>query len=160
MTHDLPEVDPLLVQRAEDWHKEEQKQRRQEIENVIGRIEGDQRNGLLLTGAVWAWLATNLEKLANQGQFEQAVVFVPAVLMLFFFYRWRAMDRAMMTAAEYTRELEKRAGVDPLGWETWLAYKRANDRKATYLARTTRVFWCGLFVANLALGIMFGLPCS
>jgi hypothetical protein len=51
MAQDSPKLDPL-AQRAEDWHKEEQKQRRQEIENVIGRIEGDQRNGLLLTGAV------------------------------------------------------------------------------------------------------------
>jgi hypothetical protein len=155
MAQDSPKPDPL-AQRAADWLKEEQKQRRQEIENIIGRIEGDQRNGLLLTGVVWAWLAMNLEKLANQDQFEKVMVFIPAALMLFFLYRWRAMDRSMMTGAEYTRELEKLTGANPLGWETSLAEKRAKDHKVAYLARTSRVFWWCLFGANLALGIMFG----
>ena len=48
---------------AKDYLKEEQKQRRQEIESLITRIESDQRNGLIFTGAIWAWLATNIDKL-------------------------------------------------------------------------------------------------
>lgn len=143
---------------SDDYFKAEQGQRRQEIENFIERLESDQRNGLILTGAIWSWLATNHGALAGPGLFEQFVVFVPAVLMLFFFYRWHAMHMAIMAVAEYTRELEKKAGVPPLGWETWLAVQRRKKPLTASLAHTNRLFWFGLVLANLLLALVWLLP--
>jgi hypothetical protein len=47
---------PPMPDSAKDYLKEEQKQRRQEIENLIARNESDQRHGLIITGVIWSWL--------------------------------------------------------------------------------------------------------
>jgi hypothetical protein len=66
MSNDTSKPVRSLSPLAWDYLKEEQKQRRQKIENLICRIESDQRNGLLFTGAIWAWLATNVDKLSGK----------------------------------------------------------------------------------------------
>jgi hypothetical protein len=149
-TVDFPDI-------TKDFLKEEHKQRRQEITENLTRMEGDHRNGLILTGAIWSWLATNQSALAGQGQFEKFVVFMPAVLMAFFFYRWYAMHKSTHVNAAYLRELEAKAGVTPLGWETWLQDKRLNDPLAASLSRASRTFWGGLIAANLLLAVLFGV---
>jgi hypothetical protein len=152
-----PEDKSHLSDVAKDFLKEEHKQRRQEIGENLTRMEGDHRNGLILTGAIWSWLATNQNALAGQGHFEKFVVFMPAALMAFFFYRWYAMHRSIHVNAAYLRELEKKAGVPPLGWETWLLSERAKDPSTASLARPSRTFWGGLIAANLVLALLFGI---
>ena len=66
------DVRPDLPDSAKDFLKEEQKQRRQEIERLIGQMESDQRYGLIITGLIWSWLVTNREKL--QAPFDLVVI--------------------------------------------------------------------------------------
>jgi len=138
-----------------DFLTEEQKQRRHELEGFGSRMERDQRNALLITGAIWSWLATNLEKLPHQGLFEKFVVFIPALIMGFFFYRWWAMNRAVSQIAEYTRMLERKAGVDleKLGWETWL-HERRKLKQAVQLGTTAWIFWISLLLVNALLAFL------
>jgi hypothetical protein len=59
MPEETPKAVPSLCELAKDYLKEEQKQRRTEIENLIARIESDQRNGLIFTGQSGrGWLLT------------------------------------------------------------------------------------------------------
>lgn len=143
---------PDIADIARDIIKEEHKQRRQEISDIRGRLERDDRNALALTGAIWAWLATHPAELAGSGRF---VVILPAVLMGFYLYRWHAIHKSIFGNAEYLRELEARAGLGPLGWETWLQHKRESDPLRVNLARAGLVFWVGLILVNLVLAILF-----
>ena len=63
MSEDTQNLPSLRDELSKKFLKEEQKQRRQELENLIARIESDQRNGLLFTGAIWGWLATHVHEL-------------------------------------------------------------------------------------------------
>jgi hypothetical protein len=91
---------------AKDYLKEEQKQRRQEIENLIARNESDQRHGLIITGVIWSWLATNTKSFEHIN-FNIAIVTLPAVIMGFYFYRRRIIDKQIRTIAEYMRGFGK-----------------------------------------------------
>jgi hypothetical protein len=90
---------------TKEYLKEEQKQRRQELENLIQRTESDQKNGLLITGAFWARLATNSDKLYTP--FDMLAVWLPAIIMLFFYYRGRMLSSEMDQAADYMIKLEE-----------------------------------------------------
>jgi len=140
-----------------DYLKEEQKQRRQEIENVISRIEADFRFAIFITGGIWSWFATNLDKLA--GTFDKVVVFLPLFFAVFFWFRTHTIRRSIHTIAEYMRAVESKFGAasDGLGWETWLEAKRkAKDPQGKgYLARTANLYWLSLVAANLALTLVF-----
>ena len=74
MSGDTSKSVPPSSELADDYLKEEQKQRRQEIENLIARIESDQRNGLIFTGAIWSWLATHRSEVA--GNFGGAAIYL------------------------------------------------------------------------------------
>src|SRR5262245_53717009 len=84
----LPPQITLIPDATKDYLKEEQKQRCQEIDHLMAKIEDDQRYGLIITGAVWSWLATNRDKL--QSPFDIIAVFVPQVIQVF--YTWPRND--------------------------------------------------------------------
>jgi hypothetical protein len=145
---------PDLPDSAKDFLKEEQKQRRQGIENLIGRIESDQRYGLIITGLIWSWLVTNREKL--QAPFDLVVIFIPAFIMLFFLWRWRAIDKTVRQVAGYTEYLEWLFAVpEGFGWETWLAEIRREAGKKDTLAKSTFWYWILLALGNLVLAALF-----
>jgi hypothetical protein len=145
---------PDLPDLAKDFLKEEQKQRRQEIENLIGRIESDKQYGLIITGLIWSWLATNREKL--QAPFDLVVVFIPAFLMLFFLWRWRALDMTVYRVAKYTEDLEWMFAVpEGFGWETWLNGIRRETVKRDPLTTSSYWYWILLVVGNLVLAGLF-----
>lgn len=144
--HEPHTLSPL----AQDLLKEEHKRRRDEIREYGGTMERDQRNGLIMTGVFWSWLAA-----APRAPFEGVICVLPAVLMAFFFYRWRAMRRAIDTNAEYLRRLEAEGGLGRLGWETWLTKKREGDAWAASVGWTSKVLWWGLVGTNLLLAALF-----
>jgi hypothetical protein len=109
MLKDTASPPPSLSDEAKDYLKEEQKQRRQQIENLIASIESDQKNGLIFTGAIWSWLATHIG--TCDGNFAKVIVILPPLIMSFFLYRREHIDREIFAIAEYTREVEKLFGV-------------------------------------------------
>src|SRR5271157_3277563 len=74
-----------------DYLKEEQKQRRNEIDTLLDRRQSDQRNGLILTGVFWSWLATNTNSVPENIQV--IVVFLPPCIMAFFCHRLSHIDK-------------------------------------------------------------------
>lgn len=66
MPENAQDSTPKLPDSVLAYLTKEQKQLRNEIENLIARIEADQKNGLILTGAIWAWFATNVDNLGTQ----------------------------------------------------------------------------------------------
>lgn len=141
---------------AKDYLKEEQKQRRQEIENFITRIENDQRNTLVIIGVFWSWLISGLGKLPS----AKAIVYIPAIVTVFFFYRWWKMHQAILAIAEYTRKLESVVNITieglNLGWETWLE-KKMKSKELASLGGANQLFWCVLSIVNIVIAILFTL---
>lgn len=76
---------------------------------MMAKIEDDQRYGLIITGAVWSWLATNRDKL--QSPFDVIAVFVPVVIMLFFTWRRNVLGFSILRNGEYVKRLEGLFGV-------------------------------------------------
>jgi hypothetical protein len=145
---------PDLPDSAKDFLKEEQRQRRQEIENLIGRIESDQRYGLIITGLIWSWLVANREDL--QAPFDLVVIFIPAFIMLFFLWRWRAIDKTVHQVGEYTQYLEWLSAIpEGFGWETWLSGFRRETGKKDTLTKSTFWYWILLVLGNLVLAGLF-----
>jgi hypothetical protein len=144
----------LIPDATKDYLKEEQKQRRQEIDHLMAKIEDDQRYGLIITGAVWSWLATNRDKL--QSPFDIVAVIVPVVIMLFFAWRRKVLVFSIQKNAEYLKQLEGLFGVpEGFGWERWLeGYSKTSKHKLT-LGRASKAFWYWLIMANLILAGLF-----
>ena len=144
----------LLPDATRDYLKEEQKQRRQEIEHLMAKIEDDQRYGLIITGAIWSWLATNRDKL--QAPFTIIAVFVPVVIMVFFAWRRHVLGISIRKNSEYLKQLEGLFGVpEGFGWERWLeGYRKISKYKLT-LGKASRTFWYWLVTANLILAGLF-----
>lgn len=145
----------LIDEKSLDYLKEEQKQRRQEIENGIARVEADFRFAVLIMGGIWSWFATNLDKLDDF--FNKAAVFLPLLFTLFFYFRNRVIRRSIDTIAEYMRAVEEKFGVTEakLGWESWLYDKRKDKEKQGrgYLECTSGLFWLSLVAVNLILTV-------
>jgi hypothetical protein len=145
MTEDAQDSVPSLSDSAKDFLKEEHKYRRQEIENLIARLESDQKNGLIFTGAIWAWLATNISKV--DSDLSNVIVILPPLIMSFFLYRRYHVDKMITTIAVYTRELERILGVpEKYGWEGWLHKRRHEGDNVDPLAGQT--FWILLILVN------------
>jgi hypothetical protein len=150
----LPPQITLIPDPTKDYLKEEQKQRRQEIDHLTAKLEDDQRYGLIITGAVWGWLATNRDKL--QSPFDIITVFVPVVIMLFFAWRRNVLSFSIQKNAEYLKQLEGLFGVpEGFGWERWLeSYSKTSKRRLT-LGKASKAFWYWLIMANLILAGLF-----
>ena len=133
----------------------EQPQRRDEIERFVERVERDQRYGLLTTGLIWAWLATNREVLVVP--FDTIASMVPTAIMIFFLVRWQAFDAAIVQVAKYMEGVEAKLGLSsPYGWESFLTKVREDSGKSrSLLARSTLAFWWGLIGVNVLLAVAF-----
>ena len=157
--HKSEEKNEVDLAGAIDFAKEEHKQRRLEIQSGMNQMENDQRNALILTGAVWSWLATSKIELARL----ELVLLLPAILMGFFWWRFEHLHRGTMVNAEYLRNLESKVKLNALGWETWLAVKRSEDGGAVSLLNPTRVYWGLLILVNGVLAWLSGAvgrPCG
>jgi hypothetical protein len=141
---------------AKDYLKEEQRQRRQEIENFLTRIETDQRNALFGMGVFCSWLILS----AIDMQLKKIIIFIPAIITAFFYYRWWIMHQAILATAEYTRKLEFQIGITKddvnLGWETWLV-KKLKAQDFASLGGANKLFWILLLGVNLISIVLFWL---
>lgn len=107
---------------------EEQKQRRAEMERMIAAVDGDQRNMLLASGAIWSWLA--LQRASLSAPFVAFGLLIPVVLSSVFFLRSLRIEKSLRRVARYTMRLERRLGLPKsLGWENWV--RRVRSRRQT-----------------------------
>lgn len=148
--NDLTKIDKNTI----EYLLEEQKQRRQEIDRLHARLESDQRNALLATGALWAWLITNTVSL--QRELLTLVAVLPIGLIAFFYYRSWGIRKEMALVAGYTRMLEDFFAVPGnLGWERFWEARRPKRIRHGSLKGKTHGFWIALIVLNLLFAVAF-----
>lgn len=139
-----------LNNNAWDFLKEEQKQRFQEIQHMTQVIESDQRNGLIIIGAIWAWLVTNRGNL--QPPFNKFAALIAPLIIVFFWCRLFSYELGMKRTTEYTRILESSFGLPKkLGWERHLQSVR--NEMTDKILRSS--FWLVLLASNILLSILF-----
>ena len=139
---------------ATEFLLEEQKQRRTELDSVIGRMESDQRNGLLFTGAVWAWLITNQQMVTGRANLIAAAL--PALVIAFFYYRYTGLLEFTGTIADYTRLLEQKFQLpEGLGWEKYVYELRRTGKWPRSLGKRAKLLWASLLLLNAIIGVLY-----
>jgi hypothetical protein len=135
---------------AMEFLKEEQKQRRAEIESFGSSIERGRQYGLLAVGAIWSCLVTSHDKIKYPIDIVGAII--PPLILLFFYWHWTSCKRAISRIAEYTRRLERYFNVpEGLGWESWLNKRLTSEKKTHELTVSTEWYWRTLISINLIL---------
>jgi hypothetical protein len=139
---------------AKEWLLEEQKQRRLELDNLIHSMELDQRNGVLFTGIIWAWLFTNSDKIT--GFANIIVALLPTLITAFLFYRNSGLSEFIRLIAGYTRTVEHAIGLpDGIGWESHVHKLRETGQWPRTLGKRSRLLWAGLVVVNTGVGVVY-----
>lgn len=129
------------IKRVDNFVLAEYSALREEIKWIIGQIDGLERNALIITGAAWAWIAT-------QG-WKDMYVLLPVGLSVLFFVKRRSLSLALREAAGYVLKLEEHFPLpEGIGWEHHLAKKRPKHFRAWKLA-----FWLLLIGANLGMAV-------
>jgi hypothetical protein len=114
---------------------------REEIKWIIDQIDTLERNALILTGAVWAWIATQ--------NWDDAYVMLPLVLSVLFFIKRRSLSFALRGAAKYVLKIEEHFTLPKgIGWEHHLAENRPKHFRVWKLA-----FWLLLIAINLSMAV-------
>lgn len=128
-------------ERTDDFVLAEYSAVREEIKWIIGQIDALERNALIVTGAIWAWIATQ--------HWEDLYVILPLVLSILFFIKRRSLSLSLREAAVYVLKIEEHFALpEGIGWEHHLAKKRPKHFRAWKLA-----FWLLLIVANLGMAV-------
>lgn len=143
---------------AREFHLEEFKHMKLEISALLARIETLARLGLVVSAAVFSWLATQgfgpgttegtwCTKLPRElfipAWYLPAAYAVLSGLAAFTTY-WRGRQ-----VGDYLRHVERALGATGLGWE------RTLHPKSPILAATAFIFW-GLLVLGTLLGGLVG----
>jgi hypothetical protein len=127
-----------------DFNKSEYDGLRREIELKLNEASALERYAVLGTSGVWAWLATHATSKAYQWFW-----FIPVVLTLLSFYRFRALEKEFGLFAEYLESLESRLKTE--GWQTFLV-KSENKTRRNSISTSSEVFWITLLVATILVG--------
>lgn len=104
------------------------------------------------TAAVWTWLAAN-----SDWQGDKIILFIPAILTLFWFFRWKSIQSSMGEIGKYVKATEllyfpkarpaAPADSKPHGWETYLG--TAEPYPLRHQGRWAARYFLTLVVANL-----------
>jgi hypothetical protein len=138
----------------EAWILEEQKQRRQEIENKIARLEQDRTLTIGAVAAYWAWLVTSLPKdfLLIPGV-AWIVTTVPTVIVLVMWARFIGWDNSIRFIADYTKVIEDSIQLPPgIGWERHIQKTAEKDKWKTAMRIFDHAIWVVLLAGNGLLG--------
>lgn len=139
---------------AKDYLLEEQKQRRSDIEYLQAKIDDEQRYGLIITGAIWSWTATNQDKLTTP--YDIMLALLALTLAVFFFWRSNILSDSIKRSAKYVYKLEARFSLpEGYGWEHWVENYRKEFQSKPSLKNSRKAFWKWLIFVNIALGIIF-----
>jgi hypothetical protein len=117
-------------------------------EEILARIGEENRNenwALIVTGAIWGWLAV------QDWQATMIVApFLPATLCSLFFLKGRAVTGRIVQLGKYVRDVEKGLKLEGFGWENRLKAEGMPPFRAFQ-----RLYWALLLLVNLVLSILF-----
>ena len=111
----------------------------------ITQIVADQRNALISTGAIWAWLATN--------EWNDIFVYVkwgPVAIVLLFGMKRVSLSLAINELRDYVHRVEAQFELpDSVGWQHNL-----KARRSYALRKWSIAFWSTLLVGNVVLALI------
>jgi hypothetical protein len=115
---------------------------RAEIRDSINAIESAQRDALIFSGAIWAWLATQSWK-----PHFQFILLLPLCVSFFYWYKHLQISRTITNIAIYLKKVEEQIVPEGLGWETYVA--RAGHKHFKYW---NIFYWSALISFNFIIG--------
>lgn len=117
---------------------------REEIKWIIGQVESLERNALLFSGAIWAWIAPQQWK-----PFYVVVVWLPLLLSILFLIKRESLRRSLKEAANFSLKVESYFNVaDDVGWDHYLKFKGVR-----YFKFWKAAFWTVLILFNLGMAL-------
>lgn len=128
---------------SENFHIEEFKALRAEIDSRIKEGQTWESLGLTATAAVYAWLATN--------SFCDFAWWIPVLFPAFGLLRHSALMVRILQIAGYIRDVEAKLSDDPLtGWETHLLNQRVqHPYRSRLISFSSFVFWTALLILTI-----------
>lgn len=118
---------------------------REEIKWIIGQVEALERNALIFSGAIWAWIATQPWK-----PLYVAVVLLPLLLSILFLIKRESLRRSLKEAACFSLKIESYFNLaDDMGWDHYLKSKGVRHFKFWKAA-----FWTVLILFNVGMALL------
>jgi len=97
----------------EEFLIEEYKHLRQEVILSFQRIDASERNALLSSGAIWAWLATHQQTVSYE-----LIVWAPLFISVMFSLKAIALRYGVHRIGKYIERIEEKISLgDGLGWQ-------------------------------------------
>lgn len=101
---------------CKDFLLSEHSSLREEVIGLTKEISALQRNALYLSGALWAWFASQ----ATPAE-PAFILYLPTVLSALIFLRTITIDALIGNIDNYLLKMKEKVGVpDSLGWEKYL----------------------------------------
>jgi hypothetical protein len=146
-----PQID-ITPRSCPDFHIEEFKLLRAEIiadERELSRI---QQSCATAAGAIFLWALSR----ATQGPLP--VLFIPFLVSLFGWLRWKVQFESLYTLGGYVKRIEDEyAGPTLLGWEHFLDAKREElkEKKQMTVRQSGVLFWRLLTGVTIIFALLF-----
>jgi len=125
-------------------------QLRSELMLCLQQIASTERNALIMSGIIWAWLATH-----PWNPTFTIVIFIPAMLTKLFEYKRESISDAISEIAQYVYKVEERFDVgekpprDIFGWE--------HREKKSVFKDWSKKYWLSLFWGNILIAVLYAL---
>ncbi|MEA1995292.1 MAG: hypothetical protein U9N18_03960 [Campylobacterota bacterium] len=118
---------------------------RGEIRAKLARIREDERNALIISGAIWVWVAAGFWK-TSYG----IIVFIPAALSILFSLKSYAEWQSIKETGAYIINIENlfELGHD-VGWQHYLKGEREH-----LLVKWSTVYWSLLISGNFIFALL------
>lgn len=113
-------------------------------------IEVLERYSLLVTGAIWSWVAANISNTEFQIKY---IIWLPVLVQFLFGVRAWSISKDMASMIDYLKKIETKIQLpDNLGWATYWDTNRSRYRDVTgYL------FWGVLQCISLIVALLITL---
>jgi hypothetical protein len=130
---------------SDEFHLEEFKQLRDEVVSTMAKAEAMLQYAVLIAAAVFGWLVTQTLGQQNTGELctklpprdlplSLLVWWIPCIAVLVLGMIGGARFLRVKEAGQYLRRIEDHLGAQRLGWEKFLASKRATVAAVSILA--------------------------
>lgn len=142
---------PSITAETRRFLEQEHQVLRAELLLRLEELHRIQREALLTSGAMWAWLATRSDatqlSLADASTIDRLVYLVPLALTGFYVSKHVLMGRAIKVIAGYLSMIEGVVGLpENFGWETH--FQESVDSNFRYWPA---LYWISLGMGNAAL---------
>lgn len=117
---------------------------RDELNVYLTRIREDERNSMVVTGFIWAWVSRG-----EWNDFYAIVIFIPFIITILLFIRSKKSINAINNLSAFIANIESTHNQYFSGWHNHISESPENVYKYNH-----RLFWILLIMINLTIAVL------